>query len=31
VDLGILQEVTGQRRNRRFMYMDYIRLFHNEE
>ena len=31
VDLGILQEVTGQRRNRRFMYMDYVRLFHNEE
>jgi Fic family protein len=31
VDLGMLQEVTGQRRNRRFMYMDYIRLFHNEE
>ncbi len=31
VDLGILHEVTGQRRNRRFMYMDYIRLFHNGE
>lgn len=27
---GILQELTGQKRNRRFIYMDYIRLFHDE-
>lgn len=30
VEHGILQELTGQRRNRRFIYMDYIRLFHDE-
>ncbi len=27
VQLGILQELTGRRRNRRFRYGDYIRLF----
>ncbi|MBN1834039.1 MAG: Fic family protein [Deltaproteobacteria bacterium] len=27
---GILQELTAQKRNRRFIYMDYIRLFHDE-
>jgi len=27
---GILQELTGQKRNRRFIYMDYISLFHDE-
>lgn len=26
-DIGILAEFTGQRRNRRFIYRDYIRLF----
>lgn len=30
VELGILHEVTGQKRNRRFMYGDYIQLFHSE-
>lgn len=27
VDLGILKEMTGQARNRKFMYFQYIRLF----
>lgn len=27
VDLGILDEMTGGRRNRRFQYRDYLRLF----
>jgi Fic family protein len=30
VEHGILQELTGQKRNRRFIYKDYIRLFHDE-
>jgi len=30
VEHRILQELTGQKRNRRFIYADYIRLFHNE-
>jgi Fic family protein len=30
VDLEILEEVTGQARNRRFRYSPYIRLFHEE-
>lgn len=29
VEQGILQEFTGQKRNRRFIYMEYIRLFHD--
>lgn len=28
--LGILDEITGQKRNRRFSYQAYINLFHNE-
>ena len=28
---GILQEATGRKRNRRFRYDEYIRLFHDEE
>ena len=31
VDCGILREVTGQARNRRFMYQSYIELFHDSE
>ncbi len=31
VDCGILREVTGQTRNRRFMYQSYIELFHDSE
>lgn len=31
VDSGILHEITGQTRNRKFMYQSYIRLFHNAE
>lgn len=27
---GILQEMTGQKRNRRFLYRDYIRLFQDD-
>ncbi len=27
VELGILQEITGQVRNRKFMYVQYVRLF----
>ena len=30
VENGILQESTGQKRNRRFTFQDYIRLFHDE-
>ena len=30
VSIGILHEFTGQARNRRFRYEDYIRLFHDE-
>jgi Fic family protein len=30
VALGILEEMTGQARNRRFRYAPYIRLFHEE-
>jgi Fic family protein len=31
VDTAILVEVTGQARNRRFMYQKYIELFHDNE
>ena len=31
VDCGILREFTGQARNRRFMYQNYIGLFHDAE
>jgi hypothetical protein len=27
VKLGILRELTGQRRNRLFIFQDYVRLF----
>jgi Fic family protein len=27
---GVLHEITGQKRNRRFMYRDYVDLFHGE-
>lgn len=30
VEQGVLHEFTGQKRNRRFIYQDYIRLFHDE-
>lgn len=30
IEQGILQEFTGLKRNRRFIYQDYIRLFHDE-
>lgn len=30
VDLGILHEMTGYKRNRRFLYRDYLHLFHDE-
>ena len=30
VEHGILHESTGQKRHRRFIYQDYIRLFHDE-
>jgi Fic family protein len=30
IDQGILQEFTGLKRNRRFMYQEYVRLFHDE-
>lgn len=30
VALGILEEFTGQARNRRFLYRPYLRLFHDE-
>ena len=30
VDCGILQEFTGQSRNRMFRYKDYIELFHDD-
>ena len=29
VEQGILHEFTGQKRNRRFIYQDYVRLFHD--
>ncbi|QKK01236.1 MAG: Fic family protein [Pseudomonadota bacterium] len=29
-DLGILHEMTGYKRNRRFLYRDYLQLFHDE-
>jgi Fic family protein len=31
VDNGILNEITGQTRNRKFMYQSYIKLFHDTE
>ncbi len=31
VDIGILTEITGQLRNRRFMHQRYINLFHDDE
>ncbi len=31
VENGILQEVTGHKRHRRFMYQSYIRLFHDND
>jgi len=30
VEIGILQEITGQARNRKFRYGPYVRLFHEE-
>jgi len=30
VELGILEEITGQARNRKFRYGPYVRLFHDE-
>lgn len=30
VKQGVLHEMTGQRRNRRFLYRDYMNLFHEE-
>lgn len=30
VEYGVLHEMTGQKRNRRFIYRDYIDLFHDE-
>ena len=29
VEQGIFQEFTGQKRNRRFIYLEYMRLFHD--
>jgi hypothetical protein len=26
---GVLHEITGQKRNRRFIYRDYVDLFHD--
>jgi Fic family protein len=31
VEHGIVREFTGQKRNRRFIYSDFISLFHNEQ
>lgn len=31
VEIGILHEITGRVRNRRFMYRDYVNLFHDPE
>ena len=31
VETGILHEITGQARNRKFMYRDYVNLFHDPE
>jgi Fic family protein len=31
VDIGVLHEITGRTRHRRFMYLDYIALFHDAE
>lgn len=31
VDIGVLTEITGQSRNRRFMYRGYINLFHEDQ
>lgn len=30
VTYGLLHEMTGHKRNRRFIYRDYIGLFHDE-
>lgn len=31
VEIGILEEITGQARNRKFRYGPYVRLFHEEQ
>lgn len=31
VDLDILHEMTGYKRNRRFLYRHYLRLFHDDQ
>ncbi|MGE0824198.1 MAG: Fic family protein [Candidatus Binatia bacterium] len=31
VNIGIVREFTGQARNRKFIYKDYIQLFHDDE
>lgn len=31
IEHGVLHEMTGQKRNRRFIYRDYIDLFHDEQ
>lgn len=30
VEIGIIEEITGQTRNRKFRYSPYVRLFHDE-
>jgi len=31
VEIGILEEITGYTRNRRFLYAPYIELFRDDE
>ncbi len=31
IEVGILREFTGQTRNRKFIYQDYVNLFHDSE